>query len=85
MGILTPDVLDTRHTVEVLALAYIGGRGTIWGGVLAALLIVPAFEYLKPLFEIRLIIYGLMLMAVIILYPGGLAPLVTRWLRVRES
>lgn len=85
MGILTPDVLDTRHTVEVLALAYIGGRGTIWGGVLAALLIIPAFEYLKPLFEIRLIIYGLMLMAVIILYPGGLASLVTRWLRVRES
>jgi branched-chain amino acid transport system permease protein len=85
MGILTPDVLDTRHTVEVLALVYIGGRGTIWGGVLAALLIIPAFEYLKPLFEIRLIIYGLMLMAVIILYPGGLAPLLTRWLRVRES
>ena len=85
MGILTPDVLDTRHTVEILALAYIGGRGTLWGGVLAALLIIPAFEYLKPLFEIRLIIYGLMLMAVIIVYPGGLAPLVKRWVALKKA
>jgi branched-chain amino acid transport system permease protein len=30
-GILTPDVMLTSHTVEVLAVAYIGGRGSLWG------------------------------------------------------
>lgn len=75
-GILTPDLMHTKHTVAVLALAYIGGRGSIWGGLIAAFLIIPIFEYLKPLFEIRLVIYGLLLIATMILYPGGLAELV---------
>jgi branched-chain amino acid transport system permease protein len=78
VGILTPDVMHTRHTVEVLALAYIGGRGTLWGGALAAFLIIPLFESLRPLFEIRLILYGLLLVATIIVYPRGLAALFDR-------
>lgn len=73
VGILTPDVMDSRHTVEVLALAYIGGRGSIWGGLIAALILVPLFEYLKPLMEIRLVIYGALLIVVMIYFPGGLA------------
>ncbi len=81
VGILTPEVMHTRHTVEVLALTYIGGRGTLWGGVLAAFLIIPVFEYLKPLFEIRLLIYGLMLVVSVILFPNGLAPLLSRRMR----
>ena len=73
VGILTPAVLHTRVTVEILALCYIGGRGSIWGGLLAAFLIIPIFEFLRPLMEIRLIIYGLLLVLVMIFYPGGLA------------
>lgn len=73
VGILTPNIMQTKQTVEVLALAYIGGRGSIWGGLLAAFLVIPIFEYLKPLLEIRLIIYGVFLILTMILYPGGLA------------
>ena len=73
VGILTPDVMHTRETVEVLALAYIGGRGSIWGGLLAAFIIIPIFEYLRPLMAMRFVIYGLLLMLVMILYPGGLS------------
>jgi branched-chain amino acid transport system permease protein len=73
VGILTPNMMQTKQTVEVLALAYIGGRGTLWGGLLAAFLVVPVFEYLKPLMEIRLIIYGLFLIISMIFYPKGLA------------
>lgn len=78
IGILTPDVMHTKHTVEVLALSYIGGRGSLWGGLLAAFLVIPIFEYLKPLMEIRLIIYGLLLILTMIFYPGGLAGLFHR-------
>lgn len=73
IGILTPDVMHFKHTVEVLALAYIGGRSTLWGGLLAAFLVIPVFEYLKPLMEIRLIIYGFLLVLVMMFYPRGLA------------
>lgn len=72
VGILTPAVMHTSHTVEILAIAYVGGRGSISGGLVAAFLLIPLFEYLKPLMEIRLIIYGVSLVAVMVLYPGGI-------------
>jgi branched-chain amino acid transport system permease protein len=78
IGILTPDIMGSSHTVEVLALAYIGGRGSLWGGMLAAFLVVPTFEYLKPLFELRLVIYGLLLIVVMIYAPDGLAGWISR-------
>ncbi len=73
VGVLTPAVMHTRVTVEILVLCYIGGRGSLWGGLLAAFLVIPIFEYLRPLMEIRLIIYGLLMILVMIYYPGGLA------------
>jgi len=73
IGILTPDIMHFKHTVEVLALSYIGGKGTLWGGLIMAFLVIPIFEYLKPLMEIRLILYGLLLILVMIFYPEGLA------------
>lgn len=76
VGILTPDVMGTNQTVEVIALNIIGGRGSIWGPLLVGLLSIPTFEFLKSLMEIRLIIYGSLLLLVIILYPTGLAGLI---------
>ena len=73
VGIITPSIMETKLTVEVLALAYIGGRGSIWGGLLAAFLVIPIFESLKYLLELRLIIYGLLLILTMIFFPGGLA------------
>lgn len=73
IGILTPDVMATKHTVEILVIAYIGGRGSIWGPLLAAFLVVPVFEYLNFLLEYKYVIYGLLLILVMIIYPGGIS------------
>lgn len=78
IGILTPAVMDTKHTMEVLTLSYVGGRGTLWGGVAVAFLLIPVFEYLRPLLEIRLIIYGVLLILVMVLYPEGFAGICRR-------
>jgi len=72
VGIVTPDVMDTGHTMEVMALSYIGGSGSLLGGVFAAFLLIPIFDSLKRLMEYRLIIYGMLLILVMIFYPGGL-------------
>jgi branched-chain amino acid transport system permease protein len=72
IGILTPDVMDMSHTMEVMALSYMGGSGSLLGGWLAAFLFVPVFDSLKSLMEFRLIIYGLCLILVMIFYPAGL-------------
>ncbi len=76
IGILTPDMMHFKHTVEVLALAYIGGRGTLWGGLIASFLVTPTFEYLKPLMAVRLIIYGFLLILVMMVYPRGLSGII---------
>lgn len=73
VGILTPNVLATKNTVQILVIAYIGGRGSIWGPLVAAFLIIPIFEFLGPLMEIKYIIYGLLLILVMIFFPSGLA------------
>ena len=78
IGILTPDVMGTQHTVEIIALNVIGGRGSVWGGLLAGFVVIPPFEYLKSLMEIRLIIYGALLTAVMVFYPAGMAGLIWR-------
>jgi branched-chain amino acid transport system permease protein len=78
-GILTPQVMNTSRTVEVLAIAYIGGRGTIWGGAVAAFPFIFLMEGLRSnlsdLPGLHLIIYGLLLILVMIFYPGGFAQL----------
>jgi len=75
-GILTPAMMHTKQTVEILAIAYIGGRGTLWGGLLSAFLVIPIFEYLRGLLAYRWIIYGIFLIITMIFYPGGLVGVV---------
>jgi branched-chain amino acid transport system permease protein len=77
-GSLTPNTLmATSKTVEVLAIAYIGGRGTLWGGMAFAFPIVIIMEYLRSglstLPGLHLVIYGILMMVVMIYYPAGLA------------
>ncbi len=88
IGILTPDMMHFKHTVEVLAIAYIGGRGTLWGGLIASFLMTPVFEYLKPLMAVRLIIYGFFLILVMMFYPQGLSGLfqmIGEWIKGRRE
>ena len=81
-GILTPEVLHTKHAVEVLVIAYIGGRGSIWGGLVCAFLVIPLMEYARPIMEFRYVLYGMALIVVMIFYPGGFAEFYNN--RIRE-
>ena len=76
-GILTPDMMHTAKTVEVLAVAYIGGRCSLWGGAAVAFPFIVAMELIRSSLSnlpgVNLIIYGLMLVLVMIYYPGGFA------------
>jgi branched-chain amino acid transport system permease protein len=77
---LTPNTLmHTSKTVEVLALVYIGGRGSMWGGMLVAFPFVFFIEYLRSnlteLPGLHLVIYGVLMILVMIFYPDGFAGL----------
>ncbi|HEY4754229.1 MAG TPA: branched-chain amino acid ABC transporter permease [Candidatus Limnocylindrales bacterium] len=81
VGILTPDVMLTSHTVEILAVAYIGGRGSLWGPAVIAFPLTIAVELARTQLAqfpgLHLVFYGLLLIVVMIYRPGGFAGLVT--------
>ena len=75
-GSLTPKgVMHTSRTVEVLAIAYIGGRGSLWGGAAIAFPFIFIIEFLRSsltdLPGLQLVIYGLVMIVVMIYYPAG--------------
>jgi branched-chain amino acid transport system permease protein len=76
-GILTPDIMLTSHTVEVLAVAYIGGRGSLWGPAIIAYPLTIGVELLRTQFSnlpgLHLVLYGLLLIVVMIFWPRGFA------------
>jgi branched-chain amino acid transport system permease protein len=61
--------------VEILAIAYIGGRGSLWGGIAVAFPFVFFIEYLRSNFTelpgLHLVIYGVLMILVMIYYPAG--------------
>jgi len=80
---LTPKtVMHTSKTVEILAIAFIGGRGSLWGGILTAFPFVFFIEYLRSslpgLPGLHMIIYGFLMIFVMIFYPDGLSGIV-KW------
>lgn len=76
-GILTPNIMDTAHTIEILAVAYIGGRGSLWGPAILGFPLYIGVELTKAnlsaLPGLHLILYGLLLVLVMILKPTGVA------------
>lgn len=96
-GILTPDIMLTSQTVEVLAVAYIGGRGSLWGPAIIAYPLTIGVELLRTQFSslpgFHLVLYGLLLIIVMIFWPRGFAGVIrdigarlqTRWIARLEK
>ena len=83
-GILTPDLMHTSKTVEVLAVAYIGGRGSLWGPGAIAFPFMFMMELIRSAFStlsgLHLVIYGVFLILVMIYYSGGVAAAYDKYL-----
>jgi branched-chain amino acid transport system permease protein len=79
IGVLTPDVSSLSITVPALAICYVGGRGTLWGSIPSAFIIILIFEAFRPLAAYRFIIYGILLIIVMIWAQGGLASILSKF------
>jgi branched-chain amino acid transport system permease protein len=58
-------------------MAFLGGRGTIWGPTLGALILVPAQQYLaysEGASELYLVAYAAIFLAVMLVLPRGILP-----------
>lgn len=69
---ISPGTFTFSLSTLVLCMVVLGGMGTISGSILGAVIIVILLEYLQPLGDYRLLVYGLLLAIMISYYPQGL-------------
>jgi branched-chain amino acid transport system permease protein len=81
--------IDPLVTIGMVLMVYLGGRGTLWGPVLGAFLLVPAQQYLAYRLgasELYLVGYSAVFLVVMLLLPRGILPsLNDRLRRLRVS
>jgi branched-chain amino acid transport system permease protein len=75
-------MFDVVLSMQVVLAALLGGRGTVWGPVLGAFLVVPLTEVTNTTLggadagAIRLVLFGGLVLAVTLLLPRGILPTV---------
>jgi branched-chain amino acid transport system permease protein len=77
-----PTPFGAQAGIEYLFIAVVGGAGYVWGGVLGAAIVVILKEvlqgYLPLIFggqgQLEIIVFGIMLVALVQLAPGGVWP-----------
>lgn len=81
VGFISPRAFDVLVSLNVWLMVAFGGRGTIAGPVLGALVLAPIPYLLQDLQALRDIIYGALIIVVILAMPGGIYG---EWLKRRS-
>ena len=77
-GLASPNLLQWTQSGTLLVMVIIGGVGTLWGGVVGAVVLLGLEELLVGVTEHWHIVLGLMLLAVVLFAPRGVAALFGR-------
>jgi len=64
--------------VLLVVFTVIGGAGSVWGPVVGTLVLAVASELLRELHHYEMLVYGLVLMVVMLVFPDGLVALPAR-------
>lgn len=80
-----PHSFQFMVSINVLCLIIIGGMGSIPGVVIGALALVGLPDLLREFAEYRLLVYGAVLVAMMLLRPEGLLPEARRRLELHEE
>jgi branched-chain amino acid transport system permease protein len=85
IGSVFPQDLNIIVSINALALIILGGIGSIPGVVIGAIVLVGLPEVLREFSEYRLLIYGIVLVAMMLLRPEGLLPNRSRRAELHEG
>lgn len=75
---VSPDTFTNSISSVILWTAIIGGFGTVAGPVFGAIIMQVLPEGLRVLGDWRLVVYGVILLIVILRFPGGLYPYIQK-------
>jgi branched-chain amino acid transport system permease protein len=73
-----PEVFRFSFMASMIIMVLMGGKGTLLGPVLGAVIVVALEESLRQAQELRLTLFGLIVMAVVLFAPRGLMGLLAR-------
>ncbi len=85
IGSLTPASFQILVSITALAVVILGGLGSIPGVVAGAVVLIGLPGLLREFEEFRLLIYGAVLVAIMVLRPQGLLPNVRRMRELHEE
>jgi branched-chain amino acid transport system permease protein len=81
---ITPHDYGFALLVAALAMAVLGGRTTVWGALVGALVLTSLPELFRVFADYRAVVQGILLMLVIIYLPRGLADTVIAHVKDRR-
>lgn len=82
---VSPDTFTNNVSSVILWTAIVGGFGTVAGPVLGGVVMQVLPEALRFLGDWRLVVYGMILLVVILRFPGGLYPYIHKFLESRKA
>jgi branched-chain amino acid transport system permease protein len=85
IGTVFPQELNIIVSINALALIILGGIGSIPGVIVGAVVLVGLPELLREFSEYRLLLYGIVLVAMMLLRPEGLLPNRSRRAELHEG
>ena len=80
LTILDPSIFDFYYTETMLIMVIIGGPGSFWSVLVASAVLSALPDLLRFTTDLRMVLYGAVLIAAMLLFPGG----VGGWLRRRR-
>lgn len=83
--VITPDIMGVHNVAALIIVVIIGGRGTILGPILGALVYIGLLESLRVTGPLRMVIFAALLTGTVVFLPGGLVSLWQRWRNAHKS
>lgn len=80
LTIVDPSVFDFYYTETMLIMVILGGAGSFWGVLAASAVLTVLPDMLRFTTDLRMVLYGAVLIAAMLVFPGG----VGGWLRRRR-
>ncbi|MVW77653.1 branched-chain amino acid ABC transporter permease [Bordetella sp. 02P26C-1] len=85
IGYISPESFNTGVTIGFLIMLVIGGRASVWGPFIGALVMTPLPELFRGAVQTQYVFYGAALILIMRFLPGGLASLWQRYAGRKEK
>ncbi len=76
--LVSPEQLSMYYTTNLLIIVFLGGRGSMRGIIIGAFLFTALPEFLRITPQLRLILYGIILLVAVIYFPDGIERVLQR-------